>query len=553
MNDMNTTRYSIRGRVAKSLGAGLMALLAFGFLLAGCTKTEDLFDEPYGPGKEALALEIDRFRPPVPASGLPGATVSIFGSGFLQFKDQLVFRFNGEQAEIVEVTDTEIKVIVPDYASTGTTSISVDDIVVFGPQFSVTGFVRLDPTFVPLQGANNSILDYMPLADGKAIMVGYFTNYDNRGIIRPINRIVRTFPDGSYDASLRSGWGANGGLNTVTQIGDKLFIGGGFSGYDQRTENISNLTMLNLNGTIDTMGVSTWRRPDQLDTIKYFATFNGGFNAAVDHLYPQGDKLLATGNFRYYVSRQYDKPNRLEVRDTVILDSTEIRQLARLNLDGSIDRSYRFNAEGTQGLTGANGNIRTYLHTEGDLAGKLVVFGSFTRFDDQPANYIIRLNADGTIDPTFNPGGAGADYNVDAVSYNQTTGKYTLLGPFRQYNGQTAQYLVQLNADGTFFTGFVPQAFVGGLPKFAKQLDDGLVVVSGDFRTYGGVARNGFMILDDTGKLAPGYNATGLFRGSLNDVVETRSADNRRALLLIGGFDRFNGEQVSNLARITLE
>lgn len=549
---MNTTIYTNQQRVALSIGARLWVLLLLAIVAVGCTKTDELFDEPYGPGKEPLGIDIDRFRPPVPASGVPGTTVSIFGSGFLEFKDKIVFRFNGEEADIVEVTNTEIKVVVPDYASTGTTSISIDDIVVFGPQFNVTGFVRLDPTFLPVQGANNSIMQYMPLADGKAIMVGHFTNYDNKGIIRPINRIVRTFPDGTYDASMRTGSASNGGLNTITQIGEKLFIGGGFSGYDQRTENISNLTMLNLNGTIDTMGVQTWRRPDQEDTTKYFPTFNGGFNSSVDRLYPQGEKLLATGNFRYYVSRQYDKPNRLEMRDTVILDSTEIRQLARLNQDGSLDKTYRFDASG-RAMTGANGDIRTYMHTEGELAGKLVVFGSFTRFDDQATNYIVRLNADGTRDDTFNPGGVGPDYNVYSVTFNETTGKYTVLGAFRQYNGQASANIVQLNADGTYFSGFVPQEFQGGEPRFARQLDDGLIVVSGDFRTYGGVARHGFMILNEAGQLAPGYNATGQFRGHLNEILETRSADNRRALLLIGSFDRFNGEPVSNLARITLE
>src|SRR5690554_5461731 len=169
-NDMNTTIYTNQQRVALSIGARLWVLLLLAIVAVGCTKTDELFDEPYGPGKEPLGIDIDRFRPPVPASGVPGTTVSIFGSGFLEFKDKIVFRFNGEEADIVEVTNTEIKVVVPDYASTGTTSISIDDIVVFGPQFNVTGFVRLDPTFLPVQGANNSIMQYMPLADGKAIM-----------------------------------------------------------------------------------------------------------------------------------------------------------------------------------------------------------------------------------------------------------------------------------------------------------------------------------------------------------------------------------------------
>src|SRR5690606_13769589 len=181
--------------------------------------------------------------------------------GLLPHKDQLVFRFNGEQAEIKEVTDAGISVVVPDYASTGITTISVGDVVVFGPEFTVEGKIKIDPTFVATQGANGAVGDILFTNNEKMVIVGGFTNYNNKGIIRPINRIAQAFLDGTYDAGLKSGTGANGYISAITQVNDKYFIGGSFSGYAQRTSNISNLTMLNSNGSVDTMGVHTWRRP----------------------------------------------------------------------------------------------------------------------------------------------------------------------------------------------------------------------------------------------------------------------------------------------------
>src|SRR5690606_19451297 len=110
---------------------------------------------------------------------------------------------------------------------------------------------------------------------------------------KPINRIARTFLDGTYDSGLKSGTGANGYLSAIIQVNDKYYIGGSFSGYAQRNSNISNLTMLNNNGSIDTMGIHTWRRPDQADTIQYFPRFNAGFDGGgVNRIYNHNGKLL---------------------------------------------------------------------------------------------------------------------------------------------------------------------------------------------------------------------------------------------------------------------
>jgi len=519
-----------------------------------CTKSAEQFSEPYPEGKAPLGISIDRAQIPSPASGTPGTTVKIAAKGLLPYKDQIIFRFNGEEAEISEVTENGISVIVPDFASTGITSISVGDVVTFGPQFTVNGKIKIDPTFTATQGTNGAVGQIYFTEDEKMIVIGGFTNYNNKGVVRPINRIARAFLDGTYDAGLRSGLGANGYLSAIVQVSNKFYLGGSFSGYAQQGSNISNLTMLNTNGSIDTMGIHTWRRPDQADTIQYFPRFNAGFHGgSVYRIYNQDNKLLVTGSFRYYVTRQYDKSNKLETRDTIIIDSTEVRQFARLNLDGTLDKSYRFDEGTNKSPVGGNGTTDTYYHETGALKGKMLIFGNFNQFDGQAAGYILRLNADGTIDPTFNAGGEGFDYQVYWASYNATTHKYVVCGNFRTYNGQSKVSMAMLNEDGSLDDSFVPRTFDNGLPRFIQQLSNGLIIVSGYFNKYDGKTRNQFMVLNPDGSLAPGYNAVGTFNGDLYGVYETRSEDNKPALLLIGDFSQFNGEDVYNITRVLIE
>lgn len=521
-------------------------------ILHACKEDEDVFEDPYSGGKAPLGVTISRDQVPSPSHGMEGAEVTIQARGLVEYKDQIVFMFNGQEAQVTEVTDSHIKVKVPEFASSGVTSVAIGDQIVIGPKFKVDGKINVDPTFRATHGANGVTSQFFPLPDGRFILVGGFTNYDDKGLVTPMGRIVRVSADGDLDRSFRTLGGANGQLVSVALLGDKLVVSGGFSGYGQRTSNISNITVLNSNGSVDTMAVHPYRRPGQQDTTIYMPKFNGGADGGVRRVYNVSGKILATGNFRYYVSRRYDQPNYTERRDTVILDSTEIRQIFRLEPDGKLDKTFRFDQSG-KAFAGANGYIDTYMHADGANEGKLLVFGKFSTFDGTPAPNILRLNPDGSRDPSFNPG-KGTDNEIYSATYNATLHKYVLTGSFKTYDGRSSEGMVVLNLDGSVDASFSPKGFGGSFPTYAKQLNDGMIVVAGGFRTYNGIVRNGFMMLTPSGDLARGgYNATGIFSGSLVDVVETTSADGKRALLLLGSFSRFDGEEISNITRVTIE
>jgi hypothetical protein len=527
-----------------------------GLLLGSCKKAQTVFDNPYAGGKPNLNILTNAQQIPVPASGAAGTPVTITATGLVPYNTagKLTFLFNGQLAKILTVTETGITVEVPGKASTGVTAFVVDGQVVFGPIFTVIGKVNLDPTFVNVSGATGGpVLKAYPIPlSTQLLLVGGFTDYDNKGTVKKINRIARINTDGSWDRSFASGLAANSTLYNVVQIGPYFYPVGDFTGYAQQNGTISKITRLFTSGQIDTVQVTTY-----LLKTRFVPRFNGGVaGGGIHDIYPVGsNKMVVTGNFTHYVSRRYDQ-NSYDSKDSTIIDSITMPQLARLNDDGTLDKTWRFNptAPGYRpsipgaGLIGANGPILTVGHSD----GKILVYGPFTKFDDVAKPGILRLNADGTIDNTFNVG-SGPDFPIQNVNYDPISNKYIVVGLFNNFNGKASKYMVQLNYDGSIDAGFTPKVFDGGFPFYAKILTDGTVFVNGTFKSYDGIIRNGLFFTDKTGALKDGFNTTGNLTGLIYDVYETKSEDNKRAILIMGSFSSFDSKIKFNIVRATLE
>src|SRR5215217_5092403 len=527
-----------------------LLLICAATLMSSCQKESEVFSDPYAGGKDPLGIIVNKQQVPVPAAGEAGTEVTITVKGAKKYKDDgsLKFLFNGEEGEITSVTEDVIKVKVPGRASSGITSFMVGGQLVFGPDFTVLGKINKDFTYKVVNGTNNYIVRALTVQNGNNLFLGEFTNFDNKGIVREIRRIVRTLPDGTYDRTLLSGSGSNGTLRDLAVVNNFWYIGGTFSGYAQR-DGISNITRLTNAGQIDTVQTATYE-----NRTKFVSRFNGGTNGEIMHVYPSGNRVIVTGNFTYYVSRIYDQPSRL-YKDSTIIDSTDVRQLARLNVDGSLDKTWRFdpNAPGYKGklgrsLPGANGPGTTLMHSD----GKILFYGQFSTFDNVNAGNIVRLKADGTIDETSNAG-TGSDEFIQYVSYNATLNKYLAVGRFKSFNQTPSLYMVMLNYDGSVDQSFKPKAFEGGLPLFCKLFDDGLALINGNFKKYDNVARNGFFVTDQTGELKEGYNTIGNLSGQVFDILETTSADGKRAWLLVGSFYNFDNQPTNNMVRVTVE
>ena len=127
-------------------------------------------------------------------------------------------------------------------------------------------------------------------------------------------------------------------------------------------------------------------------------------------------------------------------------------ELLRLNANGTADASFNVGA----GPAGGNSYVQEYA-VQPD--GKIVVVGSFDTFNGVPANGVVRLNANGSVDPSFGVG-VGIDVN-STTSYNQPNtvavqpdGKIVVGGEFATFSGQPVNGLVRLTATGAIDVTF---------------------------------------------------------------------------------------------------
>ncbi len=199
--------------------------------------------------------------------------------------------------------------------------------------------------------------------------------------------------------------------------------------------------------------------------------------------------------------------------------------IARLNINGSLDTTFNPG-------TGTNNAINGVL-IQSD--GAIVIAGDFTTCDGISRNHIARLASDGSLDTTFNPG-TGTDNSVYSLAL-QSDGKILIGGMFTTYNGTSSNYLARINSDGTYDSDFdVSNGPDNGVNCIAIQADN-KIVIAGSFQSCGGSVRNRIARLDDTGSLDltfdPGTGA--------DDEIYVSALQSDGKIMLGGIFNSFNG------------
>lgn len=145
---------------------------------------------------------------------------------------------------------------------------------------------------------------------------------------------------------------------------------------------------------------------------------------------------------------------------------------------GGINMS--FNPAGFNTNTGPNLDVRVIE----DLPdGKMLIGGFFNKYNLQANGTFVRLNPDGSLDPSFDTG-TGASYITNALTI-LPDGKYLIGGLFKNYNGTARNYLALLNPDGTLDESFIPGISTGfdgwGITRLAVQ-PDGKIIAGGSFK-----------------------------------------------------------------------
>ena len=176
--------------------------------------------------------------------------------------------------------------------------------------------------------------------------------------------------------------------------------------------------------------------------------------------------------------------------------------------------------------------------------GKLLVIGQFTDYNGYTISNIVKLNANGTRDATFNPGTSTNAGIWDCAI--QTDGKILIVGGFTGFNGISRNRIARLNTNGSLDTSFVSST---GPDDYVDELElqpDGKIIIVGRFLNVSGTARSKIARLNATGSLDTSF-AVGLGADG-NIVALTLQTDGK---ILIGGdFVTYNGTTMKHLARL---
>ncbi len=276
--------------------------------------------------------------------------------------------------------------------------------------------------------------------DSKVIVAGDFDLVD--GVAR--RGICRLDPDGSLDLSFDSGPAMtlppdqqlfpSSVYSLALQPDGKILVRGNFISLN-RTSSATTIIRYNVDGSQDLQFV-----PDT-------AAQQAGPDSAAMAVQSGGKILLA-----------------------------EDISLARLESSGAADATFK--AVEVSGVAGW-GSAFNLMVVEND--GRVLFEGNVDPpvMTGVPRRGMTRLNLDGSIDESFKPMMDSIHMNAAAV---QPDGKIVIAGGFSQVNGLERQGLARLNADGSTDTSFAPsneEAYFG-IQVVGARADGQILVATGD-------------------------------------------------------------------------
>nr|MDQ3373981.1 FG-GAP-like repeat-containing protein [Acidobacteriota bacterium] len=356
-----------------------------------------------------------------------------------------------------------------------------------------------DGVFTPL------ISDFDVQSDGSIVFVGRFLKIND---VDRVN-IARLLPAGNVDLSFvpANVIPANEIINRVEILsGGKILVATGA---------VSNPRMPNGQGN-------------------RFVRFNP--DGSVDNSFVSPSNLTAISRL------EVDGADQIVLFGGFTVNGTPIGTLARLNPEGSVSAYINPNF-------GFGGSVSTLAIQPN---GKVIIAGSFTRIGGVLRRNIARLNADGSLDQTFNSG-TGFNNAVEKIVI-QPDGKIIVAGNFTIYNGTAQVALARLNADGSLDNGFNAFRSVNGIVRTIALQTDGKILIGGLLNAVNGQSRNGLARLNSNGSLDMSFNPVFGNPSSFESAAIRRILVQPDGKIMVGGFfSGVNGTARQNLVRLNTD
>lgn len=387
----------------------------------------------------------------------------------------------------------------------------------------------MKPSLAPGIRANNTVIHIEFQSSGKSIISGHFTTYNNISKLY----IARLNSNLTLDETF-SFVGSQPAMDLAIQTDNKIIAATYSNGFGGTSLGVTRLlpdgavdTNFNIGGT----GISR--------NISY--TNDNGFSCAIQ----TDGKILLGGDFYYY-------------------NGVKRLGIVRLNNNGTLDSSF------------APTEINTYyrcvvtgITLQSD--GKIILLGYFSSSTaGVTLKHVIRLNANGSIDATFNAGStAGSlvhnkDLSVSLVSpiakaVVQPDGKIIIGGAFNKYNGTDVKCLVRLNANGSIDTSFNTATGVErAINEIILEPGTNKLIIGGEFTIFGTTAVKKLIRLTTAGTLDTAFSigigttdsqATSECPYCKNFVKVLKQQPDEK-ILVGGSFTTFNGLSATNITRI---
>jgi hypothetical protein len=339
---------------------------------------------------------------------------------------------------------------------------------------------------------------------------GDFTSYNGTGA----NHLIRLHPNGSIAQTF--GQGFDELVYFLALAGDgsnALYAGGGFTQFNGQPAPF--LVRLTRTGSLD----PSFRFP-------------GGFT-------PFMFALGADGGTGIYAAFSEPNPNCDNPGCTTLL------KIVLLNADGSLNPAFS-SGNGFLGGSPSRANPVSISDLVPTSSGKLYVGGSLLTYNGVPVSSLLRLNMNGTVDPTFNAqvgyvGGANAVETI-ALAGDGTQDIYA--------GGRLMNFSVRVHEDGEFDPSYMPTAPV--VPNLIAPAQDGTgdVFLTG-FTTGGTPFR--LLRLDRTGAMVSTFHEPTIGAEPPNDpwiLAVVPVLDGTKDLYIGGFFTTYNGVPVNHIARI---
>ncbi|MBI1842870.1 MAG: PKD domain-containing protein, partial [Verrucomicrobia bacterium] len=348
--------------------------------------------------------------------------------------------------------------------------------------------------------ASAAVNAIVTLPNGRAIIGGEFTEINDY----TFRRIARLTLEGDLDLGFNPGVGADGIVHAMGATDDgRIFVAGAFK--QVQGQDRPGIALISQDGDLETPfdpGIGSEGVPVRAIGVQSdgyvvvggdFTRFDGQTRLRIARLDPKGfiDPTFGPSLDGSVSAIAIQPDGKILVGGTFSnLNATPFSSLARLNPDGTVDPTFT-PGKGVKGTTLA-------LAIQPD--GMILVGGRFTAFDTVAVTNLVRLNPDGTFDPTFNQG-SGPNDVVRALGVHRL-GKIYVGGSFTSFNGQPRNRFLRLRSDGSLDNQFDIGSCADATVRALNVAASSAVYIGGEFSTIDGEARPRFARIHGDEKLS---------------------------------------------------